>query len=70
MTSDVITTHSLARQWLNNPDGYLTATLRDEKGEEEYTIHSYQQVHTCANEDDTSFYWTLNLGKPVCGNIN
>lgn len=69
MTSDAITTHSLAKQWLNNPDGYLTATLRNENGEEEYTIHSYQQARTCANKDDTSFYWTLNLGKCITNNF-
>lgn len=67
--SEVITTHSLAKQWLDNPDGYLTAMLTDENGEKEYTIHSYQRANTYANKDDTCTYWTLNLGKCISGNI-
>ena len=58
-----LTTHSLARQLLNNPDGYLTATVREGNREYEYVISSFQRDKTEANDDDTMLYWTLNLGK-------
>lgn len=58
-----LTTHSLARQLLNNPDGYLTATVREGNREYEYVISSFQRDKTEANNDDTMLYWTLNLGK-------
>ena len=67
--ADLITTHSLAREWLENPDGYLTAKINNGNGEEEYSIHSYQPAKTCANSDDSTMYWTLNLGKRVCNNL-
>ena len=58
-----LTTHSLARQLLNNPDGYLTATVREGNREYEYVISSFQRDKTEANNDDTMLYWPLNLGK-------
>ena len=58
-----LTTHSLARQLLNNPDGYLTETVREGNREYEYVISSFQRDKTEATNDDTMLYWTLNLGK-------
>ena len=58
-----VTIHSLARQLLNKPDGYLTATVREGNREYEYTINSFQRYKTEANDDDSMLYWTLNLGK-------
>ena len=52
-----ITTHSLARELLEQPDGFLTVSI----GEEEYTIRDYQRKKTHANIDDSMMYWTLNL---------
>lgn len=54
-----ISTHTLARQLLSLPDGFLIA----KHGKEEYVISSYERAATCANYDDTSLYWILNLSK-------
>ena len=59
-----MTSHALARELLNKPDGFITAT----HGNGEYIIESYQRVATHANKDDTCMYWTLNL-KDSCSNI-
>ena len=56
-----MTTHSLARELLSKPDGFLTATLKSEDEEREYIIQSYQRTKTHANIDDSVTYWTLNL---------
>ena len=58
-----LTTHSLAMQLLNNPDGYLTAVVKEGNREYEYVINSFQRDKMEANNDDTMLYWTLNLGK-------
>lgn len=52
-----MTSHALARELLNKPDGFITAI----HGNREYIIESYQRVATHANNDDTCMYWTLNL---------
>ena len=59
------TSHSLARELLSKPDGFLTAT----NGEEEYMINGIQRKATHANIDDTVTYWTLNLQNGGEGNI-
>ena len=59
-----MTSHALARELLNKPDGFITAT----HGHGEYITESYQRVATHANQDDTCMYWTLNL-KDSCSNI-
>ena len=59
-----MTSHALARELLNKPDGFITATHANG----EYIIESYQRVATHANKDDTCMYWTLNL-KDSCSNI-
>lgn len=60
-----MTTHQLAKELLNKPDGFLTAT----NGEEEYVINSIRRIPTHANIDDTVTYWTLNLQNGGEGNI-
>lgn len=65
VTNCITTTHSLARELLSRPDGFLTATI----GEEEYIIQDYQRTKTCANIDDSTMYWTLNLCKCGSGNL-
>ncbi len=53
----ISTSHGLARELLNKPDGFITVTL-DGK---EYSIESTQRVSNCANIDDRIVYWTINL---------
>ena len=65
-----LTTHSLAMQLLNNPDGYLTAVVKEGNREYEYVINSFQRDKTEANEDDTILYWKLNLGKCIKQTLN
>lgn len=57
--------HALARELLNKPDGFITATL----GEEEYVISNTQRVATHANIDDSVTHWTLNLRDGGNGNL-
>ena len=61
----IFTTHQLAKELLNKPDGFITAT----NGEEEYVIKNMQRKCTHANIDDISAYWTLILGSKSFGNI-
>lgn len=63
-TGCVITSHALAKELLNKPDGFLTAT----HGEKEFVIESYQRKATHANIDDYVIHWTLNLHES--GNIS
>lgn len=55
----------LAKELLNKPDDFITATL----GEEEYVISSIQRKTTCANVDDSVTHWTLNLRDGGKGNL-
>lgn len=55
----------LAKELLNKPDGFITATLDDE----EYVISSTQRVSTRANIDDSVTHWTLNLRDGGKGNL-
>ena len=57
-----MSTHSLARELLERPDGFLTAT----SGDKEFAITGYRRMATCANYDDTSLYWSLELSE--CNN--
>lgn len=56
-TNHISRTHELARELLNKPDSFITATI----GKEEYIIDTIQKVSTHANIDDTVMHWTLNL---------
>lgn len=61
----ISTSHMLARELLNKPDNFLTATI----GDREYIIESYQRKATHANMDDGVTHWTLNLRDGGQGNI-
>ena len=60
-----MTSHALARELLNKPDGFITATSNDGK----FAILNIQKVATHANIDDTITYWTLNLAQSKGGNV-
>lgn len=60
-----VTSHDLARELLNRPDGFITATY----GDEELVIENFGRVATHANIDDSVTYWTLNLRDGGNGNI-
>ena len=64
-TNCISTSHALARELLNKPDGFLTATL----GDREYIIEGYSRKATHANIDDGITYLTLNLRDGGHGNI-
>lgn len=52
----MITSHELARELLNRPNGYITANYEDK----EFFIDNYKRIIT--NEDnDKNLEWTLNL---------
>lgn len=55
----------MAKELLNKPDGFMTATL----GKEEYVISNIQRVRTHANIDDSVTHWTLNLRDGGNGNL-
>ena len=55
----------LARELLNKPDGFLTATYKNE----ELIIENIKRTTTCANMDDSVVYWTFNLRNGGNGNI-
>ena len=65
ITEIISTSHVLAKELLNKPDGSITATL----GEEEYVISNMQRVATHANIDDSVTHWTLNLRDGGNGNL-
>lgn len=52
-----MTSHMLAKELLNRPDGFLTATY-DNK---EYIITDFKRTKSHANIDDSIPYWTINL---------
>lgn len=59
------TTHELARELINKPDGFVTATI----GEQEYIINNIRRTKTHANIDDSVTNWILNLRNSENGNI-
>ena len=61
----ITTSHSLAIELLNKPDGFITATI----GEEEYVIEVAKRKPTHANYDDEVMHWTLFLKKSDGRNI-
>ena len=63
-TNCIGTSHSLARELLNRPDAFITAT----NGEVEYVIETIKPTATHANIDDTITYLTLNL-RECRGNV-
>lgn len=64
----ISTTHMLAKELLNKPDGFLTASYSDRFGEVEYVIDGLQRKKTHANIDDSIMHWSLELRE--CGNGN
>lgn len=64
-TTNITTSHSLARELLRKPNGFINATIK----EKEFIINNIQRVFTCANKDDTEIYWTLNLRSDISGNV-
>lgn len=60
-----VTSHLLARELLNKPDGFITA----KNDGEEYIITGVRRVSTHANIDDACMYWELQLTKSGEGNI-
>ena len=60
-----MSSHALARDLLNEPDMFLTAT----HGDEELVIEGYRKVATHANIDDREVYLTLDLRSGGNGNI-
>lgn len=55
--TNFIRTHSLAKELLDKPDGYLVAS----DGEREYIISGIRRTKTHANADDTVTHWALLL---------
>lgn len=54
--SYIATTHMLARELLNKPDGFLVVNV----GDKEYLVENIQRKLTCANRDDSVMYWRIN----------
>lgn len=54
--SYVATTHALARELLDKPDGFLVVTVEGK----EYLVESIQRKCTHANLDDSMLYWSIN----------
>lgn len=65
LTSYISTSHELAKELLNRPDGFITITI----GEREYMISKLKRKSTHANADDMSTYWTLCVDDECYGNI-
>ena len=66
----IATSHELARELLNKPDGFLSASEEDELGiENKYIIGSIKRTSTHANLDDSVVHWNLNLRKCKGGNV-
>ena len=55
----------LARELLNRPDSFITATY----GDKELIIENFCRVATHANIDDSVTHWTLNLRDGGQGNL-
>ena len=60
-----MSSHALARDLLNNPDGFITATYENV----ELVIDNFKRVATHANIDDSVMHLTLNLRDGGNGNI-
>ena len=60
-----MSSHALARDLLNKPDSFITATY----GNVELVIEDSRRVATHANIDDSVMHWTLNLRDGGDGNI-
>lgn len=60
-----ITTHSLAKDLLSRPDGFVVIAHEGR----EYTIEGIKRTSTYANYDDSSMYWALNTSNYEQGNI-
>ena len=57
--SCICSSHELARELLNKPDGFIIA--RDKNGYQEFAISDVQRIFTCANSDDSIMNWAINL---------
>ena len=64
-TACYMSSHALARDLLNKPDSFITATY----GNVELVIEDFKRVATHANIDDSVMHWTLNLRDGGDGNI-
>lgn len=61
----ITTSHELAKELLNKPNDFLTATLNNK----EYAVECYQRKATHANLDDGIVHLTLKLCPNEVGNI-
>ena len=61
----IVTSHSLARELLNKPDGFITISAKDG----EYIIGDIKRKSSHANIDDSVMHWTLKGEYRVEGNI-
>lgn len=52
-----MSSHTLARELLSKPDGFVTAMFENR----EYVIESYKRVPTHANIDDSVMHWIIEL---------
>lgn len=59
------TSHSLARELLSNPDGFITISTEDG----EYIIGNIKRKLSHANIDDSVVHWTLKGEYKIEGNI-
>lgn len=64
-TNYITTTHSLARELLSKPDGFLSST----DGEIEYVVENIKRTSSYANADDRVMNWVLKLRECGKGNI-
>lgn len=60
-----MSSHALARDLLNKPDSFITATYENV----ELVIEDFRRVATHANIDDSVMHLTLNLRDGGDGNI-
>ena len=60
-----VTSHSLARKLLSEPDGFITISTEDG----EYIIGDIKRKSSHANIDDSVMHWTLKGEYKVEGNI-
>ena len=60
-----MSSHALARDLLNKPDSFITATYENV----ELVIDDFKRVATHANIDDSVMHLTLNLRDGGNGNI-
>ena len=61
----IVTSHSLARELLHKPDGFITIFTKDG----EYIIGDIKRKSSHANMDDSVMHWTLKGEHKVEGNI-